>query len=129
MKRQRAHDVPNVARKAMAAQQSDGIDRRILMGAADAFVVVLIIGLAVMLRGGGVSQVTVRLILTSPPPGATVTLDDRNLGRPPVDIDVAAQSDPFAFRFELEGHEMHRVQIGTEEPELRYEARLVPLTP
>jgi hypothetical protein len=81
----------------------------------------LLIVLGVSARSGGR---TVRLRATSEPSAATVFVDGVEVGTTPFEDAVTVGGELVKLRFELPGYAPHEVSIGTDAPELRYEAPL-----
>lgn len=122
--RSRAHSVPDVAK--VAAKASTELDEktgRVVKITALVLGGIIILGLALSIFGGD-SYREVQLYASSIPPGATLFVDDMEIGGTPVEQPIQVKGSTVKLRFEMEGYRDHEVSIGTEADELRYEASL-----
>jgi hypothetical protein len=115
----RVPDVARVAMQAQAAFDNKGPDRRTVIAVLGGMFLVFLLWIAF-----GGNDEPVRLMLESDPPGAVVLLDGEILGVTPFDRLMELEGNVVKLQFELDGYEPHTISIGTEEKELRYEARL-----
>ncbi len=123
--RKREVSVPQVHRvAAKASSERDADQRRILMFAGIGVAVLLVVVFTMMALS--TDERTIRLRATSVPEGAEVydAEGERLLGRTPLETDVVVDGELMKLRFEMVGHEPHRVTIGSESGEVRYEAKM-----
>ena len=121
--RSRAESVPDVAKVAARAASmfNESAKRFQLIAIAIGALLVLSIAMAVF---GGEDARTIRLRISSVPPGADVFVDGSAVGVTPIDQEVEVDGTTVKLRFKLEGYREHHVTIGTDAAELRYEAPL-----
>ncbi len=122
--RSRAVSVPNVAKVAVrAASEFDrSVGRNLRLAAAAVGGLVLLLIAIAMFRGD--HSRSIRLRVSSVPAGADLFVDGVAVGATPVNQDLVVEGQTVQLRFTLDGYREHKVSIGTDAAELRYEAPL-----